>query len=40
MTTAGSSTPSSDKTITEHELEQCQQANATGRARRKGEGLP
>ena len=31
MTTAGSSTPSSDKTITEHELEQCKQANATGR---------
>jgi pimeloyl-ACP methyl ester carboxylesterase len=31
MTTAGSSTPSSDKTITEYELEQCKQANATGR---------
>jgi non-heme chloroperoxidase len=31
MTTVGSSTPSSDKTITEHEPEQCKQANATGR---------
>src|SRR5215216_5150356 len=31
MTTAGSSTPSSDKTITEYELEQCQRANQTGR---------
>jgi non-heme chloroperoxidase len=31
MTTAGSSTPSSDMTITEHELEQCQRANQTGR---------
>jgi non-heme chloroperoxidase len=31
MTDAESSTPSSDKTITEYELEQCQQANATGR---------
>jgi pimeloyl-ACP methyl ester carboxylesterase len=31
MTTDGSSTPSSDKTITEYELEQCKQANATGR---------
>jgi non-heme chloroperoxidase len=31
MTTAGSSTLSSDKTITEHELEQCERANQTGR---------
>jgi non-heme chloroperoxidase len=31
MTTAESSTPTSDKTITEYELEQCKQANATGR---------
>jgi non-heme chloroperoxidase len=31
MTTAGSSTPPSDQTITEHELEQCERANATGR---------
>ena len=31
MTTAGSSTPPSDMTITEHELQQCEQANATGR---------
>jgi non-heme chloroperoxidase len=31
MTTADSSASPSDKTITEYELEQCQQANATGR---------
>ena len=31
MTSAGSPTPPSDKTITEHELAQCEQANATGR---------
>ncbi|HET6921033.1 MAG TPA: alpha/beta hydrolase [Jiangellaceae bacterium] len=31
MTTAGSGTPQSDKTITEHELQQCEEANATGR---------
>jgi pimeloyl-ACP methyl ester carboxylesterase len=31
MTSAGSPTPPSDKTITEHELEQCERANATGR---------
>jgi non-heme chloroperoxidase len=31
MTTAGSSTPPSEKTITQHELEQCEVANATGR---------
>ena len=31
MTTADSSTSPSDKTITEHELEQCQRANQTGR---------
>jgi len=31
MTSAGSSTPASNKTITEHELEQCEHANATGR---------
>jgi non-heme chloroperoxidase len=31
MTSAGSPTPPSDKTITEHELAQCQQANQTGR---------
>ncbi len=31
MTTAGSSTPSSDTTITEHELQQCEGADATGR---------
>jgi len=31
MTTAESNTPSSDKTITEHEREQCKKANATGR---------
>jgi len=27
MTTAGSSAPSSDMTITEYELEQCERAN-------------
>jgi non-heme chloroperoxidase len=31
MTSAGSSTPPSDETITEHELQQCEHANATGR---------
>jgi pimeloyl-ACP methyl ester carboxylesterase len=31
MTTAGSSTPPTDTTITEHELQQCEQVNATGR---------
>jgi non-heme chloroperoxidase len=31
VTTAGSNTPLSDMTITQHELEQCQQANASGR---------
>src|SRR5215216_1110430 len=31
MTDAGSSTPPSDMTITEYELEQCQRANQTGR---------
>jgi pimeloyl-ACP methyl ester carboxylesterase len=31
MTTAGSSTPPTDRTITEHELQQCEEANATGR---------
>jgi non-heme chloroperoxidase len=31
MTTAGSSTPPSETTITQHELEQCEVANATGR---------
>ena len=31
MTTAGSNAPPSDMTITEHELQQCQAANATGR---------
>lgn len=31
MTDAESSTPQDDKTITEHELEQCQRANQTGR---------
>jgi non-heme chloroperoxidase len=31
MTTAGSSTSPSDQTITEHELQQCEHANATGR---------
>jgi non-heme chloroperoxidase len=31
MTSAGSPTPPSDKTITEHELAQCERANATGR---------
>jgi len=31
MTSAGSSSPPSDKTITEHELEQCERANTTGR---------
>jgi non-heme chloroperoxidase len=31
MTTAGSSTPPSETTITQHELEQCEAANATGR---------
>jgi non-heme chloroperoxidase len=31
MTSAESGTSSSDKTITEHELEQCQRANQTGR---------
>jgi non-heme chloroperoxidase len=32
MTSAESGASSSDKTITEHELEQCQRANQTGRA--------
>jgi len=31
MTSAGSPTPPSDKTITEHELQQCERANQTGR---------
>ena len=31
MTTAGSSNPPSEKTITQHELEHCEVANATGR---------
>ncbi len=31
MSSAGSSTPPSDKTITEHELEQCERANQSGR---------
>ena len=31
MTDAGSSAPPDGKTITEHELEQCQRANQTGR---------
>jgi len=31
MTTDGSSTPPTNMTITEHELQQCEQANATGR---------
>jgi non-heme chloroperoxidase len=31
MTSAGSSSPPSDMTITEHELQQCEKANATGR---------
>ena len=31
MTSAGSPTPPSDKTITEHELRQCERANQTGR---------
>jgi non-heme chloroperoxidase len=31
MTSAGSSTPPSDMTITEHELQQCERANETGR---------
>jgi len=31
MTSAGSSTPPSNETITEHELAQCQHANQTGR---------
>ena len=31
MTTAGSGTPPTDMTITEHELQQCEEANATGR---------
>ena len=31
MTNAGSDTPSSEMTITEHELQQCEAANATGR---------
>jgi non-heme chloroperoxidase len=31
MTSAESGSPRSDKSITEHELEQCQRANATGR---------
>ena len=31
MTTADSSASPSDQTITEHELEQCQRANQTGR---------
>jgi hypothetical protein len=31
MTAAGSSSSPSGKTITEHELEQCQHANQTGR---------
>ena len=31
MTTAGSDTPSTEMTITEHELQQCEAANATGR---------
>jgi non-heme chloroperoxidase len=31
MSTAGSSTPPSETTITQHELEQCEAANATGR---------
>jgi non-heme chloroperoxidase len=31
MTTAGSRTPPSETTITQHELEQCEAANATGR---------
>jgi hypothetical protein len=31
MTDAGSSAPPSAKTITEHELEQCERANQTGR---------
>ncbi len=32
MTTAGSSNSPGDMTITEHELQQCEEANATGRA--------
>jgi non-heme chloroperoxidase len=31
MTSAESGSPQSDKSITEHELEQCERANATGR---------
>jgi hypothetical protein len=31
MTSAGSGTPPSDMTITEHELQQCERANETGR---------
>ena len=31
MTDAGASAPQNDKTITEHELEQCRRANQTGR---------
>jgi hypothetical protein len=31
MPIAPSNSPSGDKTITQHELEQCERANATGR---------
>jgi non-heme chloroperoxidase len=31
LTSTESSSPPGDKTITEHELEQCERANATGR---------